>query len=427
MLVLLSFEVIAQNNSLVIKGNGVTKPFVVLNGGSLGSPIYLVINNSNAAAIARTGTDPGWIISEAEFNYLKWNIKTSSAGTFTVPFGVSTTSDIPLSFTVTSAGVGASGNILFSTYGTGISNTPFATRDGVNPIPVLTHDGLADELFVADRWWILDAKDYSTKPAIDLTLTYTEPAWAPGNTITEENLQAQRYDNSNTTSDGSGWESGGAYFLLGTDVPLSNIVSGIAISSAEFFRAWVLTDKTEPLPINLLSFEAKCNSKSVDLFWTTATETNNSFFTVQRSLDAQYFEDVISIPGAGNSNSLINYHISDEYPYNSQAYYRLKQTDYDGNFTYSSLVAVENCNSETPSYNVFYNRTDGSINVILNGNKDIPYTVSLFDMLGQQLISGTSKQLVETSMDVSSLSYGIYLVVVNTDSEIYTTKVYISR
>ena len=96
-----------------------------------------------------------------------------------------------------------------------------------------------------------------------------------------------------------------------------------------------------PLPIELLSFEANVNDNRVDIKWVTATEINNDFFTVERSVDAKTWEEVVVTAGAGNSNQVLEYFEVDYDPLTDISYYRLKQTDYNGAFSYSNIVPVK--------------------------------------------------------------------------------------
>jgi hypothetical protein len=95
------------------------------------------------------------------------------------------------------------------------------------------------------------------------------------------------------------------------------------------------------MPIELLNFEAKLNGKVVDLFWSTASEVNNDYFTVERSKNGIVFEKVLEIDGAGNSASTLSYSTIDKNPFTGISYYRLKQTDFNKNFKYSNMVAVK--------------------------------------------------------------------------------------
>jgi len=417
---------VAQNNALVLNGNGTSKGYIVLNGGTSGTPVYLVVNQSDANGIVRKGTNAGWIISEGEFNYVKWNIRTQASGNDTVPFGMSTTTYLPLTFTVTSAGTesAAPGNILFSTYPTGSDNIPFATRDGSNAIAAnaLCHNGDPNELFVADRWWIIDAKNYSAKPASSLTFTYRSSETFAPNTITETNLQAQRY--LNTSLDCSGWNG----FISGAQSGGPTRVSGVIVPAGDLYRAWLLVDNTQPLPVELIYFNARCDGPKVDIDWTTASELNNDYFTVQRSLDAIHFEDVITVPGAGNSNQVVNYHVTDINPFNNVAYYRLRQTDYSGTSTYSYVVNVENClhGESNEDIIIFLQPGKETMSVLLRGYKG-PTTVSLYDMLGKMLVAKTEDEPSTIDFDVKTLSFGVYFVVVMNGDNIAVKKTYISR
>src|SRR5208282_5703668 len=86
--------------------------FLVLNGGTKSTPIYMELNNSSTSAIKPVGT--GGIISESEFNMVKWDIGTNT-GNYTIPFNYNVFYPIPLTFSLTGAGTG-SGSVLFSTY-----------------------------------------------------------------------------------------------------------------------------------------------------------------------------------------------------------------------------------------------------------------------------------------------------------------------
>lgn len=94
------------------------------------------------------------------------------------------------------------------------------------------------------------------------------------------------------------------------------------------------------LPIELLSFNAKRKDSHVDLFWSTASEINNDYFTLEKSQEGKNFFPFTYIRGAGNSTITLNYHSVDEDPLYGLSFYRLKQTDYDGLFTYSSVIRV---------------------------------------------------------------------------------------
>jgi hypothetical protein len=97
----------------------------------------------------------------------------------------------------------------------------------------------------------------------------------------------------------------------------------------------------DPLPIELLSFDAIIDNNSVIITWSTAAEINNDFFTIEKSKDLINWEIASTIDGAGNSNQVLNYEFVDNFIEEGIWYYRLKQTDFDGKYEYFSPVAIE--------------------------------------------------------------------------------------
>jgi hypothetical protein len=82
--------------------------------------------------------------------------------------------------------------------------------------------------------------------------------------------------------------------------------------------------------------------------WVTATETDNDYFLVERCTDGVTFETVGRVEGAGNSTQVLSYSFTDEDPYEGVSYYRLKQVDFNGHYSYSQIVPVT-FTTETPS------------------------------------------------------------------------------
>lgn len=138
------------------------------------------------------------------------------------------------------------------------------------------------------------------------------------------------------------------------------------------------------LPIELLYFDAEiCNQQEVCLNWATATEKNNEYFTVERSINGQEFVSVIQIPGKGNSYSTQTYNTSDKAPVKGLSYYRLKQTDTDGSFSYSNIIPI---NFDFAVWT--QNPVSGyNIPVFIAGSKSDPLTIKFIDVLGRVCFS----------------------------------------
>jgi len=180
-----------------------------------------------------------------------------------------------------------------------------------------------------------------------------------------------------------------------------------------------------PLPIDLLYFDAEYNEKEevVDLTWATASETNNDYFTIERSEDGIDFGAIGTVDGAGNSNAMLQYSFIDQAP-NPLSYYRLKQTDYDGKFEYSNLIIVK-----IPSpliLSVGPNPTTNSIKVIYREAVKYPgynVLISIYDINGQLIYEKNfDDTFYKVNIDISSFNQGLYFVTLNANNETYKAK-----
>lgn len=107
------------------------------------------------------------------------------------------------------------------------------------------------------------------------------------------------------------------------------------------FSKHAIAISSSPLPIELLNFNATLNETgSVNVYWSTSSETNNDYFNVERSIDAVHFTSIATVDGAGSSTIVHNYSTVDPMPLAGTDYYRLKQTDFNGNYSYSQMVPV---------------------------------------------------------------------------------------
>lgn len=102
----------------------------------------------------------------------------------------------------------------------------------------------------------------------------------------------------------------------------------------------IITGSSGPLPIELLRFTGALNGNEVDLDWSTATETNNDYFIIERAGADGVASEIGMVDGAGNSHALIEYAFVDKTPLPGANYYRLRQVDFNGTFSYSNWVFV---------------------------------------------------------------------------------------
>jgi len=188
-----------------------------------------------------------------------------------------------------------------------------------------------------------------------------------------------------------------------------------------------------PLPVELLSFETKCEDNGVTIDWSTATETNNDYFTIERSDDVSNWNFVSRVQGAGNSNSIINYSIVDDHPLPGISYYRLKQTDFDGHVEYFNPLAV-NCTEgedNDPLLNYYPNPFSGFLYVDVQKLNFKMASITVYDMIGNIVFQ---KEILKdeffdkkTIIDLSNLSSGIYMINFTTDKFTNTRRILKSR
>lgn len=162
----------------------------------------------------------------------------------------------------------------------------------------------------------------------------------------------------------SNWSQSGLQFDLDF-----NMISGASIDCTV-------------LPVELLTFEADALDRTVKLDWATASESGSSHFIVQRSSNGEDFIDIGMVDGAGTSFTTIQYGFVDQQPIAGTNYYRLKQVDADGSFSYSDIATV-NFGSAVVAGTPYPNPTDGTVNVQLNANDDGPAHLEISDASGR--------------------------------------------
>jgi hypothetical protein len=173
------------------------------------------------------------------------------------------------------------------------------------------------------------------------------------------------------------------------------------------------------LPIELLSFYGNNQGKINMLYWTTASQTNNDYFTLEHSVDAQNFDGIGTVNGAGTSSQKMSYSLPDNNPY-PITYYRLKQTDFDGKFTYSQMISIAINSIDIIS--IYPNPSSTTISYIISSMEDTQVKIDLIDVLGRSIVTQTQSVLQginNFSLSVSNLSDGSYLLMAKTSTGSY--------
>ncbi len=172
------------------------------------------------------------------------------------------------------------------------------------------------------------------------------------------------------------------------------------------------------LPVNWISFTATDEGKNVVLNWQTANELNNNYFSVERSSNGLSFSEIGEVKSKGNSSQIQQYSFEDQNFLNGQNYYRLKQIDLDGRFSYSKIVSIDFSDFQT--IKLYPNPVKNMLRVEgLNPLKNT--TLSIVDASGK-LIQQLGTMSRSYTYDLQNLSNGTYYLKVEADKKITKLK-----
>lgn len=262
-----------------------------------------------------------------------------------------------------------------------------------------------------NEYWILNRTNGNS--AVSVTLSWIDGI--SGQVTNLSKLRVCRWD-------GAMWRNHGNSVTNG-NTSSGNVTSSGAISSFSPFTLGSIDDEN-PLPIELIHFAAISNDKTIDLLWSTASERNNHYFEIERSADLQNFETIGKIYGAGNSNTVLKYQFTDLHPYNGSNYYRLKQVDYDGTFSYSDIqVGFINTNTNQNSIDVYPNPAVESITINGEFNQFESGQIIISSLNGVIMLNTKfDKMLNLTTLNVSDLPSGIYIIQVKNGENTFVNR-----
>lgn len=363
-----------------------------------------ILNSSPSAIVTASGA----LRSESvDFSsVLIWNTVNGNAS-YIIPFVNMSAQPVPFRYDITG---GNAGKIYVATYATGINNLPIP----VSPVTVSSLTTLAngDPQQMVDRFWYAATQSAVTA---DLTFGY-DPALEAGSGTGP--VLAQVYDNA-----GAVWSPP----VPNQFNPQPGRVLLPSTTSAGIFGMGV---GASPLPVELLEFRARKSGKEVLCTWTTLSEKDNDYFTVERSRNGYHFEEVGQVQGAGTTTAISNYTFTDTNPLKGLSYYRLKQTDFDGQYAYSQIESVRFGDSEADDLqlSIFPNPADQFTNVIVVLPEDEPAKLTLTDAAGRIIITRTvnyGEPVLEFTLN--ELKAGIYFINITTESASKTSRLVVSH
>jgi len=167
------------------------------------------------------------------------------------------------------------------------------------------------------------------------------------------------------------------------------------------------------IPVELTSFSANVVGLGVELNWTTATEVNNQGFEIERSEDGLNFNQVGYVPGFGTTTEPKSYSYTDQSVTSETHYYRLKQIDFDGSFTYSDVAEVEVFLPTVFSLEQNYpNPFNPSTSIQFSLPVDARVTINIYNLVGENVAGVAASNFVagthKVNFDAASMTSGIY-------------------
>jgi hypothetical protein len=210
------------------------------------------------------------------------------------------------------------------------------------------------------------------------------------------------------------WTGGGS--IPASNSPGRTVASGYAQRiGLTTFSEKAIAPAASPLPVELTDFNAVPQNDRVLLTWNTQQETNNAYFSVERSADNGTFGEIGRVKGAGTTAEPQSYRTYDLAPLPGTSYYRLKQTDFDGKFAYSHTVSVT-FDEEGDKVVVYPNPVDGRTETHIRfvGSRERKSTFRLFDVAGRLVWEhATDERHGEAVIPAGTLGSGIYVLKTN--------------
>ncbi|NBG66046.1 T9SS type A sorting domain-containing protein [Acidiluteibacter ferrifornacis] len=200
--------------------------------------------------------------------------------------------------------------------------------------------------------------------------------------------------------------------------------SGVSLirDSLRFTLASIDTANT-PLPVTWLNFYGEFTGYHNLLKWTTISEINNDFFSIEKSKDGNSWEKIGIVSGHGNSTERINYQFTDFSPNYGENYYRLKQVDFDGKKDYSEVIIVNSSFNSISS--IYPNPANSSVTI----NTEAIEIITLLDALGRKIEVPSTISSNKIVLNTSLLKEGLYFIrtVEKISGKTTTTKILIQH
>ena len=273
--------------------------------------------------------------------------------------------------------------------------------------------------------------------------TYSTLSLTENSTI---NLNASVQNHNFSASNLIGWTAGKTLTIIGWTggynstsgtagkIFFGNNASALTVtqlSQIKFFNGTVNSDAVQlstgevvpsgTLPITLTFFTGKESNKSIVLNWMTASEKNNKNFDILRSLDGKNFKSIGIVDGAGDSDSEKKYSFVDANPFGGTNYYQLKQIDFDGKSSTSSIIPVD---SKIEDTKITVYAASSSVSIGITSPNETTGKLSLFDISGRKITEqNINLNKGYNALDLNeTLTPGVHFVTLENEGKLYRHK-----
>ncbi len=264
------------------------------------------------------------------------------------------------------------------------------------------------------EYWMLDRGATAGTPTTDLKVTlFFDETNRSGNVDIASELRVTKWN-------GLTWKNLGGSNFSGNNT-LGSLKSDSLITS---FSPFTIGSNTggNVLPVSLLDFHATALDKHVEVSWATTSEINNDFFTVQKSIDGKSWSVIGIVDGVENSDKLTNYGFTDRAPVIGIQYYRLIQTDLNGNSTFSHVASVNFNIGLSKTVNVFPNPVVNIATITVEGTYENAVII-IFNSMGKKVMELNNQSGNRFEINTSGLEEDIFTVEIHHENGVNFTKI----
>ena len=269
---------------------------------------------------------------------------------------------------------------------------------------------------IEERWgrdWYFDVRDVGGPATLDITFDFDEAEMNSASTPSGTTSNYKLLYRAGTSGDWAIVSS--ASSKTATQV----IFSAQTLPNGDGYYTIGTIDATDsPLPIELLSFDVIEENKQAVLQWTTASETNNDNFEIQHSINTIDWQIIANIDGMGTSTVVHKYQYIDRKPNLAKNYYRLRQVDFDGEYSYSPIRVIDF--SEYSDIEIYPNPANSTINI---SGIDKNSTIEVLDINSRIIDLDISYQNNKAVINIDKLPTSIYFIKIITNDKVEVFKI----